>query len=195
MSGWANELWHSWTVSPCVSLFKLSLSLSISLSEIMTSITTEPTYQLIECTLPQDKLLPIYNLLRPIKLIAPEYRLVEKVECSRRMGYLFHSERQIAYDDHDELDKTFIQSPPEDKKVEFYGLHTYGGYYGFFRPDIIEVCNLIAPYINSIQSSPIDRIYVTTEMHPSAMIGECYDNEADRHRGKTTIWVIKQQES
>ena len=81
------------------------------------------------------------------------------------------------------------------KKLVFYGLHTYGGYYGFFRPDLQEVIYLLAKTILPSTLPSLEAIYVTTEMHPSDHIGDCYDQHEDRHRAMTTVYVIAKSTS
>jgi hypothetical protein len=101
--------------------------------------------------------------------------------------------------DFDEVDKGFINNDAQfnaeytTEKHEFYGLHTYGGFRGFFRPDLNEVINLISRTIEEGELDNIERIYVTTEPYPSNNINECFDSKADRHRAKTTIYVIKKK--
>lgn len=75
-------------------------------------------------------------------------------------------------------------------KLELYGLHTYGGYYGFFRPDLTEVIGLLSEYITEDALDNIEKIYVTTEPSPSDNIAECFDYAADRHKGVTKAFVV-----
>lgn len=77
----------------------------------------------------------------------------------------------------------------ELKKGEVYGLHTYGGYYGFFRPDLSEVIGLLSTVIPEHELANIEAIYVTTTMHPNGDLGMCYDNVQDRHRAMTSYAV------
>lgn len=98
----------------------------------------------------------------------------------------------------DQLDVQFLsgfteaetEGSPISRRV-FYGLHSYGGYYGFFRPDLGEVIRLISKEYPVESLSKYAAMFVTTEMHPSDNIGECYDVRRDRHRAKTTVWAIR----
>lgn len=102
-------------------------------------------------------------------------------------------------EDFDEIDKEFLKSEQNNDndpkyvftKHEFYGLHTYGGFHGFFRPDLNEVINLISNTVKEADLDEIERIYVTTDMYPSAQVNECYDSKTDRHKAKTTVYVVK----
>jgi hypothetical protein len=93
------------------------------------------------------------------------------------------------------LDLTENNESLSDKfvKHEFFGLHTYGGYYGFFRPDLSEVIHLINQVISVDDLDQIERMYVTTEPHPDDNARKCYDAKQDRHRAKTTCYVYKKK--
>lgn len=103
-----------------------------------------------------------------------------------QMGYLYGFKAK-AKEDQDEIDEDFVAHPEKLEKFEFYGLHTYGGYYGFFRPDLSEVIELTSSGLPP--SEEIECAFVTTEPHPSDKGSECYDRSADRHRAKTTVYV------
>ncbi len=75
------------------------------------------------------------------------------------------------------------------KKLEIFGLHSCG-YHGFFRPNIFEVITLLNTKITTEDLKTIERIYVTTEPHPSSKIYECFDPKKNKHRAKTTCYVI-----
>jgi len=71
------------------------------------------------------------------------------------------------------------------KKYELLGLHTYGGYYQFFRPDIIEVFWLISQSnISEDELDKADKIYLTT--FPDE---DFYDSKNDRHRAITYVFI------
>jgi hypothetical protein len=98
---------------------------------------------------------------------------------------------------HDALDRQFLagyeQAETEGSLIHrrvFYGLHTYGGFYGFFRPDLAEVIRLISAAFPAAALAPYAALYVTTEMHPTDNIRDVYDQRRDRHRAKTTVWSI-----
>lgn len=96
----------------------------------------------------------------------------------------------------DEIDKLLLKSNTKDlddsfERHELYGLHTYGGYYGFFRPDMNEVINLVSSIVPIECIDEIDRIYVTTEPHPNSNVHNCFDYKQDRHRAQTTCYIYK----
>jgi len=110
--------------------------------------------------------------------------------------YDFENKKQ---EDYDDIDKEFMNESDQNDHIfteyMFYGLHTYGGYHGFFRPDLNEVINLISKVVKKGDLKDIIRIYITTEAHPSDNINDCYDREADKHKAKTTIYVVRKDES
>jgi hypothetical protein len=120
----------------------------------------------------------------------PVYRVLEKT-TDMNNSYLWS---KTPKKDKDELDKLFESDRSKFIKVSLYGLHTYGGYYGFFRPDLTEVINLIEQSSNPLlYFDTIERIYVTTSAHPSDNINDCYDSKADRHKAETTCYVMMKQ--
>jgi hypothetical protein len=97
------------------------------------------------------------------------------------VGYLFCGRSNKRIDDD-----AFLIRP-----LELYGLHTYGGYYGFFRPDIIEALWLLLDTEDGLQKlKDCKKVYVTTEMYPSDNIRECYHRGKDRHQGKTLFYFV-----
>ena len=118
--------------------------------------------------------------------------LVKKTAPSG-VGYLY-SANDLPEAEHDSKDKEFLTNYKTMEKRTFYGLHTYGGYHGFFRPDLDEVMTLIGLDLNQ-DLDRIDRIYVTTDMHPSEKVGECYDSVLDRHKAVTTVYVVFNEET
>lgn len=127
-----------------------------------------------------DKLFFKYQKLRPFYLKCVNdnvtydrkfvVKLVEKPSFSyiKYVGYLF-SPKKLNKDEFDENDKEInkklfddiIKESNTGKYVilKFTGLHTSGGYNGFFRPDLQEVCNIIPDYV--FEKSR--KIYVTTD--------------------------------
>lgn len=107
-------------------------------------------------------------------------------------SYLYNYEKKIINDnDLDESDKSFLSSVSDTTLLEkhtFYGLHTYDGHWGFFRPELEEVINLIHPWWSALSVKP-SIVYITTEPHPSHDLSESYDKKSDRHRAVTTIWI------
>jgi hypothetical protein len=149
-------------------------------------------YVLIEKTLSSEKLDSIYKKLRVYKRNDQTVTVVEKtteLDCA----YLWDPKE---LGEKDALDLQFEKTPEDFNSVSLYGLHTYGGYYVFFRPDLEEVCNLIDSEFTKLQGSEnfmldkISRIYVTTNVIGDGNIGICYDNKHDRHRAITKCYMI-----
>ena len=127
-----------------------------------------------------------------------EYKLEKDFECyyvgkkgalSKDYGYVYGFNKE-SDDNLDEIDKKFVETKTADKKIELYGLHEYGGYYGFFRPDFYEAIGLLSDKLSIDELEEVDRMYITTEPHPSGDIGECFDSAKDKHRGKTTCYIF-----
>lgn len=142
-----------------------------------------------------DDLKKYYDKLRAYKLFyknnpstdKPLIRLCQKAEIAG-VGYLFSVE-ELDEKELDKIDKQFKSLEGYGKKLELYGFHTYGGYYGFFRPDFTEVIHLLNTVVSLRDLDNIDRIYVTTEPHPSGDVRECYDYKKDKHKACTTCYV------
>ena len=85
-------------------------------------------------------------------------RLVEKpwFDSMSCVGYLF-SPKRLNIDKLDDIDKEIdgktLEEIVETSKtgkysiLQFNGIHTCGGYYAYFRPDLTEVCNIIPDYV------------------------------------------------
>jgi hypothetical protein len=101
--------------------------------------------------------------------------------------YYFEHEDDLKLD---ELDREFTL---ENKftKHELFGLFSVPGYHGFFRPSYVEAINLISTKISLDDLEGIERIYLTTEPHPSDKAYECYNNKIDKFKTLTTIYVVK----
>jgi len=98
-------------------------------------------------------------------------------------------ETKIDEKDLDETDRMFLKNQEEGFVLHgLYGYHTYGGYYGFFRPDLNEVVHLVARVVPD--PTKVKRIYVTTDTFPkSGNFMECYNNAKDMHRALTLCYV------
>jgi hypothetical protein len=113
----------------------------------------------------------------------PNIYIGKKTDINSYM-YDFETEENL-----DEQDKKFLVN--KDLKPEtLFGLHNYGGYYGFFRPSLTEVIHMLNTKISVKDLEKIERIYVTTEAYPSDKIYECYDNVEDKHQAITSYFVV-----
>ena len=119
--------------------------------------------------------------------------LVERRE-SPSVGYLYaYSELPRPFD---AIDTSFVDNQDFRNslpKHQAFGLHTYGGYHGCFRPDLLEVVRLLL-YTHKWSTEEIStfkRVYVTTQPAPSSNVSKCYDPETDRHRACTTSYIVK----
>ena len=128
------------------------------------------------------------------KLSKSTVRMIVKINDFKQ-GYLYSAKDDTI---KDEIDDNFINNyenynkmnnDSKVKKMEFYGLHTYGGYRLFFRPDLNEVINLLSTKVSIKELNNVQRIYVTTEPHPSDNINDCYDSETDTHKAITTCFI------
>ena len=91
----------------------------------------------------------------------------------------------------DEIDEEFLKSKDNFEKRYVYGYHTYGGYWGFFRPDLKEVITYAQDILREA-----DVAYLTTEScdingNLADHINHCFNRGLDMHMGKTTIYYKK----
>ena len=70
--------------------------------------------------------------------------------------------------------------------MKFISYHSCG-YYGLFKPDLKEVCDVIP----EIVFKKSEKIYVTTELSSGGDIGQCYVDFIDRHIGNNYIMAIR----
>lgn len=128
----------------------------------------------------------------PPTLTAELQRLYYDKICPYKDGYLvervpFHELSDVGYlwNSKGSLGPGPVPDFKDMRSGQLYGLHTYGGYYGFFRPDLSEVIGLLSTIIPPDELVFIRKIYVTTEMPD----GRVYDFNTDRHRGVTTYHI------
>lgn len=96
----------------------------------------------------------------------------------------------------DKWDKMFVgQVTPFKKIYQLHGLHSYGGYRLFFRPDLSEVFWLMIQEIPKKDLDDCQVFYVTTHPYPSSYIASCYDSENDRHRAVTYCYLTFKEDN
>lgn len=79
--------------------------------------------------------------------------------------------------------------PVTGEEHVIYGLHSYGGYWAFFRPDLTEVFNLLSDILPVSQLDLVDKIFVTTcPLHDDAC--ENLDPDTDKHYGVSTVYIL-----
>ncbi len=110
----------------------------------------------------------------------------KKSPCTSEQSYMYSFKCDVNLD---ELDKKFVETQNADKIIDLFGYHTYGDYYGFFRPDIVEVIHMLHCKIPPKDLDQIERIYVTTEPYPKSDFEKCFDAKKDMHRGKTSCYI------
>ncbi len=135
---------------------------------------------------------PYISKFIPFKKDDNTINIVTK-KFSKDEGYLYSS-TSIPQNEYDEIDIDFKNTYKKKwiKKV-IYGLHSYGGYWRFFRPDIYEVASLTYYKIPESDLENIDRIYITTKPI-SYNIDEVYDRKKDKHRAKTIMYILYKKE-
>jgi len=125
----------------------------------------------------------------PKQNIPPTYHVLEKT-IDLGEAYMWKKNPLI---NKDEIDLQF-EKDQNLLRINLFGLHTYGGYYGFFRPDLSEVIHLLDRSTDPLlEFDRVKRVYVTTEPYPSDTaigINGCYDSKADRHRARTECYVV-----
>ena len=96
-------------------------------------------------------------------------------------------------EDNSEISHIWYTTHSELKKAEVYSYHTYGGYYGFFRPSLDEVIKASEKYIRNA-----DICYITTETCDSSGVttytgSNYYNAYRDKHRGKPTLLLYNRK--
>lgn len=77
-----------------------------------------------------------------------------------------------------------FKEDPDLRQHQIAGLHTYGGFHMFFRPDLWEVMLLFTQLDVCKRLDDIESIYCTT-----VPCSDVYDPVTDRHRAATTFLI------
>ena len=103
-------------------------------------------------------------------------------------SYCWDSEPRKA---NDEADRRMLSKETRPEPTQVFMFHTYSGYYGFFRPDLLEIIRVAAEFIRAAPTC------VFLETHPCTAQGvvsytgtECFDKSRDLHRGVTFAWAV-----
>lgn len=132
----------------------------------------------------------LYKKLRPVK----DNKRIKKIPFEKlsKVAYLWDTDPP---ESKEGIDDFFRQCPEEFKKIDVYGYHTYGGFYGFFRPSLDEVIKIGEDIIRNNEV-----VFVTTE--PCNLDGELsdifrenYDSKLDMHLARTTFWVYNPEKN
>jgi thiol-disulfide isomerase/thioredoxin len=107
----------------------------------------------------------------------------EKITC----GHMWDFEQSLELDS---IDKKFIESRVELKKLKLFGYHSYAGFWQFFCPDLKEVILLLKDAVSIKELNDIECIYVSTVSHPTNSVSACYDKEKDMHKGLSICYVV-----
>lgn len=99
-----------------------------------------------------------------------------------RVGYLSRADENVKKDT-DEIDQEFLTARDNLMTIEKFGMHTQ-------NVDLEEVINLISPNVPVKHLDKVKKIFVNTEMYADGNITQCYDSKHDRHRAKSTFWIV-----
>jgi len=118
--------------------------------------------------------------------------LVKKVpfESCEKMGYLWSDKVQEA---GDEEDRKFIDNVKNNISMEhtiFWGLHTYGGYYGLFRPDLMEIIKLCQKMLRVCKHAYVTTVSCDIDGVESDIGEKCFNSKLDRHYAITTLYPV-----
>lgn len=117
-------------------------------------------------------------------------KVIEKIAFQNvSQSYIWVSSEKVGQDEIDAYFKSHFKHWPAHQIKTLLGYHTYGGYYGFFRPDIMEVLTLIDMSEDREEIMKADAIFVTTSSYPSPHISDCYNVKIDKHRGQTHLYL------
>jgi len=89
--------------------------------------------------------------------------------------------------DLDKIDRLLWTKPLEFEKRVFYILHSYGGYWQFFRPSFDEIAATLRDA--GLDPSHYHRVYSTT-VGMSQSAGSAYSAKYDKNRGITTVYML-----
>ena len=86
-------------------------------------------------------------------------------------------------------------SPKLCEIARIYAYHSYGGYYGFFRPDLMEVIKIAQSVIRDTLDSTV---FVSTEPctsqgNRSDHFPDCYDSQLDMYRAVTILYTVQEK--
>lgn len=126
--------------------------------------------------------------LTPPTFNAPKKLLVPPNNPSD--GYLWD---KTVREPADEYDRLFLANKAE--RVRLFGYHSYGGYAGFFRPDLHEVSQIIEVNLDRYPELKSSVLFVTTlpcdeQGVVDYNIGRCYDPVGDVHRAVTIVYYL-----
>jgi hypothetical protein len=107
-------------------------------------------------------------------------------------GYVYDTQelKEELFDEHDKSFQQNFHTWKSEHVVALSGFHTYGGYWAFFRPDIMEVLTLIDMASSSnelIQKAKA--IFVTTVPYGDGDVKSCYNTTLDKHKGLTSLYL------
>lgn len=156
----------------------------------------ESQYINIDHEIPSSHLAKYFAKLIPFKIDSNKKRYL--VPKSNLYNAYLWTDKPISDDDLTDLDKKFIADPdslPNSEKLVIYGYHDHNGYHGFFKPDLNEVIHFLNTKIQVEDLDNIDKIYVTTDTHPTGHPFLCYNDKLDKHRGMTTFYICRNNSS
>lgn len=124
----------------------------------------------------------LYQKIRPV---AHGHRIVKNTRSDQ--SYIWNSE---PFESGEDVDREWLTQKDHFQEIKVYGLHTYGGYWSFFRPSMDEIVKMGAEIIRKN-----DVVFVGTRPcdengNVSYDITRCFDKSKDMHRGCTTFWVL-----
>jgi hypothetical protein len=121
-------------------------------------------------------------------LIVSNNKIIVKVPYEKiaKEAYMWYN-KEIS----EEITKVWLDKRKGLKEIKVYSYHTYGGYYGFFRPSLDEIIKIGEEIIRNNKE-----VFVTTDSCNvdgilTSKCWGCYNIDKDMHMAVSTFWVEK----
>jgi hypothetical protein len=145
----------------------------------------------LDFELPIETLEKYYNKLVPYRVIEEKRKLLIKDGPTRNIAYLWLTDKAPTQAPKDQIDEDFLSGKLDASLIltmSIIGVHSCA-YYGCFKPDIVEVCNLLSMHLKEERLEKIDRIYATTEPYPNDSV-DCILHDGSGHYGESTYHLV-----
>jgi len=144
---------------------------------------------MLDFELPTETLEKYYNKLVPYKVLNGKRKLAIKRELTRSWGYLYNMDDTLTPKSW--IDEDFLSEKTDAHLIvtmSAIGVHSCA-FRLCFKPDIVEVCNLLSMHLDVEKLDKLDRIYVTTVPYPDHF-ADCVLCDGSGYYGETTYHMV-----